>query len=507
VPLVRRPAAPGVTAVIAAVAIAGVAACAAAGRWDLATLGAAGGAIVALWARLSLVLAVAVVLSVALPLVGVPWMANYAVGLGLLTLLLAVFAVALAWIAVCDRGGIVTVVRDVLRNPLTWGILGLLAWVAASLVLAPRGPDSLRIAREYAGRETALPLMLAVGLLSLGPAAALAGGRRLAGWVIATGVAGSVLAVIQMAGNVAYLAPHGELSAFVGERATGLSEHPGTWAAFAVVALALAGARWLHGGGRMLAAFVVLLSAGTVLAGARAAWLSALACCLLVVVTPVAPLARRVALVALVFAGVGISAVVWKSDTIVDAVRPDHSSAGGGKPAVKPSAPVQNPALGAARIKVDESAKARIVLTTAELELGVRKPVTGVGLGNIGPAMVAPPVPAIRGKTRADAGFTPGEPIEKHNTYAGLFAELGVAGPLLFAWVLLATLRLLVATRRRVRDEKALVGLVDGLLAALVATAVTALFTDADRQPFLWWICGLALTVGLAVAARERAQA
>ncbi|MBA2536966.1 MAG: class I SAM-dependent methyltransferase, partial [Actinobacteria bacterium] len=99
-----------------------------------------------------------------------------------------------------------------------------------------------------------------------------------------------------------------------------------------------------------------------------------------------------------------------------------------------------------------------------------------------------------------------GQALEKHNTYAGLFAELGPPGIAVFLALLAAGFRALVRVRRRAIDSEE-VALADGLFAALAGTVVIAGFTEADRQVFLWWILGLAFGLAAAQASAPEPQA
>ena len=122
--------------------------------------------------------------------------------------------------------------------------------------------------------------------------------------------------------------------------------------------------------------------------------------------------------------------------------------------------------------------------------LGLREPVTGIGLGNVGPELTTIDAAWLRDQTLV----VPGVPIDRHNTYAGTFAELGFPGLVVFLGVVAYGLWVLVRRLRRTGDpvERSILR---GLTAALAGTLVVAFFSDADRQIFLWWILGFAFAL------------
>jgi O-antigen ligase len=248
-----------------------------------------------------------------------------------------------------------------------------------------------------------------------------------------------------------------------------------------------------------------------IFSGSRSAWLGTAAIFPLAAALAPGAIWRRVApfavagcsvLIALQFqnfqdylGGAGSREV--RANTPATAPRSGGNPAPGTQPT--PTASLPRAKIGSGRLAGDESANFRYLISRAELELGRRHPLAGVGLGNLGPALGELPPRYVSPKQ----GLVPGVPIEKHNTYAGLFAELGAPGALTFVALLLSSGYILFRSRRafaRASDE---VALIDGLLGALVATVIVAGFTDADRHAFLWWIVGLALGIS-ALVGREQ---
>ncbi len=435
----------------------------------------------------------AFVVTAALPVYGVGWF-ELGSAVGLLTLLLATLVAASGVWALAGW-------RSLLRAPPAWAFVAFAALALASLVLAPRGPVSLELAKRYLARELLLPLALAATLVSLGRARAFVLARRLGLATVAVASVGAVLSVVQVDRGRAYLHPGGRdtlhLAQFVGERAIGLAEAPGTWAAFLLVPLAFALAIFAHSARRgertATGAALVLIALALALSGLRSGWLAA---GLMVALTAVAvgpSLRLRAAALTLALAG-GVAA--YQSHNF----RVFLSGGGTAAPAARGSTAgdVRGPELGRARLGRDESARFRVAITRAELELGRRHPLFGVGLGNIGEALRELP-PRFH---RPSSGLVPGVPIEKHNVYSGLLAELGAPGLLLFLVLPAAGLWGLVRLRRTVRAGRDR-ATVEALALALVGTLVVAAFTDADRQVFLWWLLGLSL--GLVQASRPPA--
>jgi O-antigen ligase len=155
-------------------------------------------------------------------------------------------------------------------------------------------------------------------------------------------------------------------------------------------------------------------------------------------------------------------------------------------------------ALDRGRLSEDESARARLILSRAELEPGARHPAAGIGLGNVGAGLTT----LHSGYLRHQSLIVPGAPIDTHNAYAGLFAELGAPGAAAFLALLAAGFVAPLRARRAVPPEART--LLDGLLAGLAGTAVVTAFTDADRQVFLWWLLGASFALSSALRERER---
>ncbi len=438
----------------------------------------------------------AVVLTLALPLVDVGWLELHRTLVGLFTiLLLALLAATAAEATAAD-------VRRALRTSLPPLLLLYAAIVGASLFLAAERTDVSRsLAKTYIARELLFPLVLGTGLVALG-ARTLPTIHRLVQALLLAGVVGSVLALVQIERLEGYLAPPGTsataVAQFIGTRAVGLAEAPGTWGSFmllpfsyCVVVFARRPA-WRHG------ALLACLTAGLVLSGLRAAWLGVLVASIVTIAIRVRSPRRLTAVVAVVAVGAAFPFTLGNfrlflkgggADTI-QRIQHGGGTAATSTPADAASVAIekQSVAIGKGRLGVDESARYREVLSRAELDLGIHHPLTGVGLGNIGPALaVLRPSYVV---DHPESGVIPGVVIDKQNTYAGLFAEFGAPGILAFLAIGLAALRSVQRTRQRVDDPIA-----DGTLVALVATAVLAAFWDSDRQVFLWWLVGVAIAL------------
>ena len=419
-----------------------------------------------------------VVLTVGLPFYGTGWFGNLRGSLGLFTLTVVAFVALLAvthwreWRVVAASRG-------------AWALAGFIGIVLLSLVVTSDDSGSREAAKTYLGRAFLLPLAL---LLALGAMRATSLRRTLSVAVqalVAVAVIGSLLAIPQVAAGTAYLAPGPEAAAadldqYYGKRAIGVAESSGAWGAFVAVALALVMVRLTRAPSWRLGAITLLLSLGLVLSGLR----SGIGAILLVaLVLAFAGEGRR----RLRLAGLG---------ALVLAIALAFSL--GNFRSFVAGAPDGQVEVGGGRLGVDESAEARYQLTRAELELGLRHPVTGVGLGRIGSELGTLEADYLDTGESRSTGVLPGAELEKHNVYAGLFAELGLPGATLFVAALLAAAAAGIRARRQASGELRLI--VDGLLAALLATAALAAFSEADRQVFLWWIVGALLGVRAALA-------
>jgi O-antigen ligase len=415
---------------------------------------------------------VLVALSAGLPLYDSA-LAELGAGAGLLTVLLSIAAVA-ALAAGARRARSLPLPDRRVAAVVVFPIV-----IALSVLVGPRGDSTLGLAKTYAALTFVLPATLALAVASRTRPGAVRLAGALALTVCVVAVVGSALSVAQALFGTGYPILEGDpdaLEKFVGVRATGLSEHPNTWAAFLLLAFGLLGATAVRTRNLVaaVAALAVVLSLG--LTASRSGWLAAAVGAAVLV----AAAGRR----AFVFGGVLVVAAAV-AFTLGAATR-DTFDAG---------------------LFSDDAASERLLYARAELELGRRHPLRGVGLGNIGTAIGELPPDMLRSESSGGAPPTvirPGDYTDRHSTYLGLFAEQGVLGVASFVVALAVGLWALVSGRRRARTADEVV-LVEGLLVALVATAVVAAFSEADRQPFLWWIVGVSLGLHL-VFGRPEAQ-
>jgi hypothetical protein len=443
--------------------------------------------------QLGTVAAAATLVTLSLPALEVGWFGAWGNTVGLFTLLLALLAVT---VVAAAPQSLVTVCRT--RE--TWLLVSFALVIGASLFLAPRGAISVSLAKTYFARALILPLVLAAALMATGRRRSWRLAHVLGSILVALGVAGSLLAIVQIAWQRLYLVPPGEqtlfVQQFVGIRAIGLSEAPGTWAAFLMLPVGICAIRVVHHRSGRYAAALFLLLIGLDLSGLRSGWIAEALVLAVVGATVRGPILARAAVIVVALAAAVTSYQFSTfraflggqgSAQVLQARHQRHSGSGkrSGTPAVTPP----EVHFGSGRLGVDESAAFRIVITKAELALGARHPFTGVGLGNIGPALTQLP----KSYVDPSKGLVAGVPVEKHNVYAGLFAELGAPGAVLFVALLAASAQTLWRLRRMTGGEDR--ATVEGLLAALIGTAILAGFTEADRQAFLWWILGA--TIGL----------
>jgi O-antigen ligase len=450
------------------------------GRWVVAACVAGAAAWGLLAWRWGPVRAGITVVSLGLPLYAVEWLASVGAGVGLLTVL--VLALLLPHVLLGWRR-----YPDYLTHPLVLLILALGLVILVSLVAAPVGDDTYSLAKTYLGRAVLFPLLLFIGLMSLGRRQAFGTLDWIARAFIVVGAVGGVLSLIQVSTRHGYLSPDvvpsPALEQFVGSRAVGFSESPGTWGAFLVLPASFCMIRWVRCGGKWLTVALALIGIGIGLSGLRSAWGATLAAAVVAVALGRPPW-RRVGIAAIT------AAVLVGGLFAIGSFRTFVSGRAGG----------QGPTIGQGRLSVDESAYARLLLIRAEAEFGVRAPLTGIGLGNLGHE-IGVRRPAYIVETRRTVGVVPNVPIERHNTYLGLFAELGVPGLLVVLLLLASTFEALRRVRAVATDEERLT--IDGLIAALVGTIIVAGFTEADRQPFLWWLVGVSVALH-AVASMRR---
>lgn len=470
----RGPAA--VTVAVAAAAIAGFAL--AQEELAVVALVVAAALYVLLAPGIGAVAAGVVVLTAGMPFYGTGWFGNLRGSLGLFTLTLVAFVALLAatrwreWRVVAASRG-------------AWVLAGFIGIVLLSLVVTSDEPVSREAAKTYLGRAFMFPLAL---LLALGTMHVTSLSRTLSVAVralVAVALVGSLLAIPQVAAGIAYLAPGPEAAAadldqYYGKRAIGVAESSGAWGAFVALALALVMVRLTRTPSWPLAAIALLLSLGLVLSGLRSGIAAILLVALLVAFAGSGRRRLRLA---------GLGALVLAIALAF--------SLGNFRSFVAGGAPDGQVEIGGGRLGVDESAEARYQLTRAELELGIRHPLTGVGLGRIGPELASLDADYLDTGESRSTGVVPGAALEKHNVYAGLFAELGLPGAILFVAALAAAAAAGLRARRQASGELRLI--VDGLLAALLAAAALAAFTEADRQVFLWWVVGALLGVRAAL--------
>jgi O-antigen ligase len=129
---------------------------------------------------------------------------------------------------------------------------------------------------------------------------------------------------------------------------------------------------------------------------------------------------------------------------------------------------------------VNRATRGRSDLVTKGLRIGIDHPVIGVGVGNFTSVY----------EERFDA---PGEPRTpaSHTTPVTVFAETGVVGLLLFAWLVVAVARLAFAPRNVPREPVRLTALMATF--GLTAIFVHALFYSAFLEdPMTWGLIGLA---------------
>jgi hypothetical protein len=408
---------------------------------------------------------------------------------GLFTAMVA--ALAIVTLAAAPRHWLTTI-----QHRSTWLLLTFSASVAWSFLLAPRTEISLHLEKTYFARTFVLPLAIATSLAALGLSRSLDLLVRLREVLIGVGVAGSLLAVLQIGASRGYFAPPAtkEFTAqFVGVRAIGFSEAPGTWAAFLLLPIAFLVAGAVRRPTLLRAAALVVLLVGLAFSGLRSAWLAAGV--VIVGGTVLAAGQRWRRMVPLALGAFSLVVALQFSN-----FRAFLGGAGSNQVQQESGEQAQRgPQLGKARLSADESLRFRYHIMRAELELGRQHPVAGVGLGNLGFALAELPSEYLS----RDVRLVSGAPVEKHNTYTGLFAELGVPGAGAFIAVIVGEFFLLFRIRRALPPGSRSLELVDGFLGALTATAIVAAATEADRQVFLWWISGV--VIGLAVVMPEAA--
>jgi hypothetical protein len=442
-----------------------------------------------LTALFGIIQGVVLLFSLALPAYEVGWFDLFHGSIGLFTLM--VLTVVAVVVAAAPREWLL-----ILRRRATWPVIAFAASVAFSLAVAPRTDLSTHLAKTYLGRALVLPLSLAVAVAALSRADAFRLLARIRVGVVLVALAGSILAILQIGTARGYLVPSNTtiyIEQFLGIRAIGLSEAPGTWGAFLLLPIAFLVSVLVRRPSLLGAAVLLMLFVGLAFSGLRSAWLAGGV--VIIGLSLLAPGAwwRRLTPIALTVCSVLIALQFTNFRAFLNGAGSNevHSS-------TTTSRGQQNPSLGRGRLGADESLRFRYDITRAELELGRRHPVAGVGLGNLGLALKELPA-SYRG---AQKGLVPGVPIEKHNTYAGLFAELGSIGALTFLAVIASGFIVLTRLRRIVQGTPLEVELVDGLIGAFAATSIVAGFTEADRQVFLWWVLGLA--IGLAAATQRR---
>ena len=436
----------------------------------------------------------AFVLTLALPLYDVGWLELHGTLVGLFTVLL------LALLVAASR----SVTRADLRRIFAMTLPRLLvvdaAIVAASLVVADRTGVSESLAKTYVARELLLPVALGGALVALRTHARHTM-ERLVRALLIGGVVGSTLAVLQIVRLQGYFAPPrtaASVAQFVGARAVGLAEAPGTWGSFMVLPLAFCLIAFIDRPAWWRGVLLAWLTSGLVLSGLRAAWVGVLVATLAAVLIRLRSPRRFLALVAAVAVGVafpfslGNFRLFLKGGGADTVLRLKHAvitpTSQTSVDAATAALQKQSVSVGKGRLAVDQSARYREVLSHAEVDLGLHHPLTGVGLGNIGPAIADLRPSYIIG--HPETGVVPGLVVDPQNSYAGLFAELGIPGIVAFLAIVATALR---SAYRSARDGAD--GLAAGTFVALAGTCVLALFWDSDRQVFLWWLVGMTVAL------------
>jgi O-antigen ligase len=365
------------------------------------------------------------------------------------------------------------------------------AVIALSVLVGPRGDSTFGLAKTYAAVGFLLPLTLALALAPLSRRAATILVVLLAAALGVAAVAGAALSVLQIARDAGYpIAPGDpdEIRQFVGTRAVGLSENPNTWAAFLVLPLTLLGALAIRTRNLLAGAALVAILVSLGLTGSRSAWIAAAVGIAVLAVTSGRSALRLSGRTALALAVVVVAAAAGVAFAVGGHERGRIDRGG---------------------VTSDYSTSERYLYLRAELHLGARHPLRGVGLGNIGTALDELP-PRLLSDSDPPIGppaaILPGDFADRHSAYFGLFAEQGVLGVAAILVVLVAGFATIVSARRGARTPLEL-AIGDGLLAALAATAAVALFADADRQAFLWWVLGVALGFELALRAGDDGRA
>jgi len=441
-------------------------------------------AVVALWFALARFLGpvegAVVVIAGALPFYQTGWL-SLTSGVGPLTIALGLIAGSLAW---RSPRSLLVAVRS-RRIAVLAVFVGL---AVASLVLVPRGSYSLILAKVYIGRALLMPALIFAAFAAMERSRAIRLLAAIRTLVVAVGAVGGVLSAVQVGAGVGY--PQAwvpSVAQFVGERAIGFSDGAGTWAAFLLLALALAVAHWRRAPSLEYGVATAAIALGIVLSGLRTAWVLLLLVALAAALAPGTRRRLRVAIPVGVVAVVAGALVLPGFQTSLTGGRSLWSAVGSGH----------------GRFGGDESAHTRLLLMRAELKLGVRHPLTGVGLGNIGESLGE-----LHESYKTESGvrlLVPGVPIEKHNIFTGLFAELGIPGIAAFL-VLLGTGALALGRAlRRARDQPER-ALVEGLVAAFVATVLLGISVEVDTQVYLWWILGTAFALERIVTAKREAE-
>jgi putative inorganic carbon (hco3(-)) transporter len=367
---------------------------------------------------------------------------------------------------VANRSAVWRLARD--RGAILIAIFA--AIVAGSLLVDSRGDHSVGIAKTMVARAFLLPLLLLLVAYTMPHYRARNFAGKLGTATIVVALIGVPISIAQVTFGRGYIdAANPAVSQFIGKRAMGFSSHPGTWAAFLLIPVGIASARWLRERRPWLALSAVAIAFEVVLTGVRSGWM-ALGLMALLGVLATRGWMRILGVTSLVTL-LGIALLIGNFRTELQ----------GGNPAAAFG-------FGKGRLGIDESARQRQILAHAEIDLGLRSPVAGVGLGNVGTELRT-----LRGKSYLQHQHlvVVGSPVTPHNSYTGVFAELGVPGLAAFLSLLVAGFVALIRGRRTAATPRARADH-EGLLAALAGTVVVAAFTDSDRQVYLWWILGIA---------------
>jgi O-antigen ligase len=433
------------------------------GRWPFALLAAGATVGFLLAPRRGPLAAGLLVVTALLPTYDAGWLATLGHGFGLFT----VFVGALTVVAVLTyRLALWRLARD--RGAILIAVFALI--VVGSLLVDPRGDHSVGTAKTIVARAFLLPLLLLLVAYAIPRDRARHLVDDFGTAVIVIALVGVPVSIAQVAFGKGYIdAASPAVSQFVGKRAIGFSSHPAAWAAFLLIPVGIASARWLRERTLWFGLAALAIAFEIVLTGLRSGWL---ALALMAVLGVFAAKGwMRAAGIAAIVVSLGVAFLIGNFRTELQGGNPSGALG-----------------LGKGRLGIDESARQREILTHAEVDLGLRAPLTGIGLGNVSQEIGT----LHKSYLRDQHLIVPGSGVTPHNSFTGLFAELGAPGLSAFLALFAAAFLALLRGRRAAATPR-MRAVNEGLLAALSGTAVLAIVTDADRQVYLWWILGVAL--------------